>query len=394
MSTYKCRPCKYATHDKSNFTKHLSSKKHQEKVNHITHDSKTIPSRILPEPIEQMFVCCFCEKEYSTSSNLSKHKKVCSVRIEIESSHQTEIDNLKKEFESEKMIIDGNHKSEIIKLRTEINNLKKDHKHLQQLYDHDTRNLQNTINNLKEEIGRLQETLNNAGNIIKTSVSTTNYIIKNFRDAPALAAPEDYSRLTYDRPKGGHEDEYELSDTEEEDPDDPGDKFIDKDSDDEIKLDKGREKEKFVEKLLYKHRENILVDYLSRIIVRHYKKKDPSQQSIFNSDTTRLTYIVRELFSNKKIDWRVDKKGIKTTNYVIKPLLKHIDELIREYIDQKTTIDRKTVTTEQLINNFDNLKSGNEILHSIEKNELSENVLKKISPHFYFIKNDSGLLEE
>ena len=210
-----------------------------------------------------------------------------------------------------------------------------------------------------------------------------------------MAAPEDYSRLTYDRPKGGNDSEYELSDTEDEsDDDDPGERFIDKDSDGEIHLDKGKEKEKFVEKMLYKHREKILDDYLGKIIVRYYKKKDPNQQSIFNSDTTRLTYIVRELFNNKKIDWTVDKKGIKTTNYIIKPLLKHIDELIREYIDQKTSLNHKEISTTELIANFDNLKSGNEILHSIEKNELSENILKKISPHFYFIKNDSGLLEE
>lgn len=388
MSTYKCRPCKYATHDKSNFSKHLSSKKHKEKVVQCCKGTSQEPFGNLLGTTDKLYSCCFCNGIYSTSGSLARHKKVCGQKIDIETSHQTEMDNLKKELHEY-------YNTELDRQQSEITSLKKDYKHLQQLHNTETKHYKDKIETLKEEINRLQETLNNAGNIIKTSVSTTNYIIKNFKDAPALAAPEDYSRLTYDRPKGGLEDEYELSDTEEEqDPDDPGDKFIDPDSDDEIKLDKGREKEKFVEKLLYKHRENILVDYLSRIIVRYHKKKDPSQQSIFNSDTTRLTYIVRELFSNKKIDWRVDKKGIKTTNYIIRPLLKHIDELIREYIDQKTTIDRKTVTTEQLIRNFDNLKSGNEILHSIEKNELSENILKKISPYFYFIKNDSGLLTE
>ena len=377
MDIFKCGPCKYETHDKSNFSKHNSSKKHKEKMHMLRLETQLQQRGNIHETSEHIYQCDFCKGIYSTAGSLARHKKACEVKIKIESSHQDEINSLKKEYS---IIID---------------NLKKDNQHLKQLYDNDTAHYKNTIDNLKSEINRLQQTLNNAGSIIKTSVSATNYIFKNFKDAPPLSAPEDYSQLTYDRPKGGHEDEYDLSDTEDEDiDDDPGDRFIDKDSDGEIHIDKGREKEKFVEKLLYKHRQKILDEYLGKIIVRHYKKKDPSKQSIFNSDTTRLTYIVRELFTNKKIDWAVDKKGIKTTNYVIKPLLKHIDELIREYIDNKTALNHKEISTEELIANFDNLKSGNEILHSIEKNELSENVLRKISPHFYFIKNDTGLIEE
>ena len=368
MTKFICEPCNYESHDKSNFLKHNSSKKHKEKMHIQQLETQMQLACNKNETFEHIYKCDFCKGIYATAGSLARHRRSCDVRQNLEIKYQKKFDDLKKENET-----------------------------LKRIYKNDIKHYKETINNLKIENQRLQETLNNAGNIIKSSVSTNNYIIKNFKDAPALAAPDDYSRLTYNRPKNSDtedEDDELLTDSEECISDDPGDRFLDEPNKSHHKNTYNKDKEKFIEKLVYKHKEKILDDYLGKIIVRHYKKKDPAQQSIFNSDTTRLTYIIRELFSNKKIDWTVDKKGIKTTNYIIRPFLKHIVDLIREYVNQKTKIDRKNVDTEALIANFDNLKFANEILHSIEKNELSESVLKKISPHFYFIKNDSGLLKE
>jgi len=401
MKPYICESCNYETRDKSNFAKHKSSKKHQEKVKQSLNHTSMVHKSFLNDTLENKFECCFCEGLYSSSSSLARHKKSCT----------------------EKVILKEDYENKIKEHNVQIDNLKKDYIHIKQLYDNDTQHYKETIENmnihykeiienLKLDNNRLQANLNNAGNIIKTSVSTANYIVKNYKDAPVLAAPDDYSKLTYNRPKGTkNEDDNDdlFTDTEETNSNGPGNRFIDKDSDkddeeDELDIDTdnnnntntntNKDKEKFVEKIIYKHKKKILDEYLGRIIVSHYKKKDPAQQSIWNSDTSRLTYIIRELFNNKKIDWMVDKKGIKTTSYIIKPLLKHIDELISEYIDIKTTIDRETAKTEDLIANFDNLKLGNEILKTIETNELSDNILKRISSYFYFMKNDNGLLEE
>ena len=132
--------------------------------------------------------------------------------------------------------------------------------------------------------------------------------------------------------------------------------------------------------------------YLGDIIIKYYKKKDPKNQSIFNSDTTRLTYVIRELFDDQQIDWTIDKKGIKTTNYIINPFLDHIDDIIKEYMQNKTTFDRKTATTRELEANFSNLTACGEIIISIEKKELGDEILKYIAPYFYHMKDNKNNL--
>lgn len=396
MPIYKCDDCNYESRDKSNFSKHLLSSKHKEKVNELSKGTLREHQRNIKGKIEKEYQCPYCKNNYSTSGSLSRHRRTCIVKDE--------------------MIRVEDYHNKIIELNNIINNLNKDHKtelkeiknemiHLKQL--HETYKYQ--IEKLEKENEWLKTTVTGAGSIIKSSMSTANYIITNFKDAPALSPIEDYSKLTYARP-----------DTEEEPNSDEEitysekmrEKFIDYDntpenSDEEPEpepeyesMDAGNrfhdenyDKEKFVEGLVYQYNKKALSNYLGDIIVKHYKKKDPKQQSIWNSDSTRLTYIVRELFNEKKIDWLVDKKGIKTTNYIIKPFLKHIEELVRWYMKAKTKFDRKTATTKELEANFSNLTACSEIIESIEKKTLATEILKYIAPYFYYMKNENNLLK-
>ena len=61
MSKYLCKLCNYQSNDQSNYNKHLSTKKHINKINL----QKT---------------CCFCNKEFSSKYHLSRHlKKICKL---------------------------------------------------------------------------------------------------------------------------------------------------------------------------------------------------------------------------------------------------------------------------------------------------------------------------
>ena len=177
---------------------------------------------------------------FTQACNLSRHKKICLEK-------KTIVDELTNKNEALKQ------KDEALKQKDE------------------------TISVLKSEVDYLKTIINNSGSIIKTSMSTLAYVIKNYKEAPAIGFVYDYSAL-----------HYEQSNAE------------------------------FAENLIHEHNHNKLHTYIGNFIIK-------TQQSIWNSDTNRLTYIIREIITNKT-DWKIDKKGIKTNEYIIKPVLEYIDE--------------------------------------------------------------------
>ena len=60
---YYCEQCDYICFKKSDYTKHLTTAKH----NRTTHDYKKVAAHI----------CCYCKKEYSCRQNLYRHKTNC-----------------------------------------------------------------------------------------------------------------------------------------------------------------------------------------------------------------------------------------------------------------------------------------------------------------------------
>ena len=325
MSTYKCTNCNYATRDKSNFSKHENSKKHVEKVNQKQYLSSTYHVPIIDSTLDNEFRCGFCNNVYTNSGNLSRHKTACLEK-------KTLID----EFKLQLLL-----KDEMLKQKDET--LKQKDETLKQI-DESLKRADETISVLKSEVVHLKAIVNNTGSIIKTSVSTMAYVIKNYKDAPALESIKDYSAIRY-----------EQDNTE------------------------------FVENLIYEHNNNKLHIYISDFIIKTYKKDDPTKQSLWNSDTSRLTYLIREIITNNKVDWKVDKKGIKTGKFIIEPILEYIDNQIRNYV-QSYEVDHR-ISAKEAERQMMTLKSGMEIIKSIETKILSEEILKYITPHFYLTKD-------
>ena len=243
-----------------------------------------------------------------------------------------------------KIQITTNYKNEISILKNEldihINALKQKDETINQKDE--------TISILKSEVAHLKSIVNNTGSIVKTSVSTMAFVIKNYKDAPVLESVKDYSAI-----------HYEQNNTE------------------------------FVENLIYEHNNNKLHVYISDFIIKTYKKDDPSKQSLWNSDTSRLTYLIREIITSNKVDWKVDKKGIKTTKFIIEPILEYIDEQVRDYVESYKVDHR--ISAKEAERQMIKLKSGMEIIKSIETKVLSEEILKYITPRFYLIKSDEVL---
>jgi hypothetical protein len=88
------------------------------------------------------------------------------------------------------------------------------------------------------------------------------------------------------------------------------------------------------------------IKYISEIILNIVKKDDPSKQSIWNTDSSRLNYAIK-LSVDK---WAEDKSAIKFTDLVIKPTLLQIKLLLEEYkkyildtFNELPTVNKKTI---------------------------------------------------
>ena len=84
MVEYNCNFCGYKTIIRTHYIKHLKTKKHlsKEKEQEIKikeNESKMNPNESKMNPTESLkkYICQFCNKGYSTNSNLHKHLKKC-----------------------------------------------------------------------------------------------------------------------------------------------------------------------------------------------------------------------------------------------------------------------------------------------------------------------------
>ena len=242
---YNCDTCNYSTNIKSNFIRHNDSVAHKKKLG--------VLSKVT---IKKKEYICDCKKIFLHRSGLSRHKKICDIFI---------------------------NKIEVIELKDQVcmlmNNLEKNNILLQEM-------IKKT-----DQTMIVPQVINNNSNNTSYKLSVKNYVQKNYPDAPALAAPTDYAKLTFDN--------QELIDT-----------------------------------LLYYYRHKSLHKHLGDFVIGYYKKKDPENQSLWASDVSRLTYIIKESLAGKDSIWNHDPKGNKTKKYIISPILEHIRKYLNDCWDK------------------------------------------------------------
>lgn len=202
------------------------------------------------------------------------------------------------------------------------------------------------ISILESDVTHLKLVVNNTGTIAKTSVSALSYVLQNYTKAPALELMTEYAALNYDQ-----------------------------------------DHDKFIPTIIHEYNHKHLDAYIGNFIVRSYKKDDPSEQSLWNSDTSRLTYIVRDIVANNKVDWKVDKKGLKTNELIIAPILKYVDGQLRNYL-ATSYIDYVNCSHYELKTYKDNVNIIHEITKKIETKALNDDILKYIAPFFYVNRED------
>lgn len=177
-----------------------------------------------------------------------------------------------------------------------------------------------------------------------------NYILENYALAPPLTPLSDYSVIEHD-----HDD--------------------------------------FGETLISIYNDGALTKYLSEFIIKYYKKANPEEQSIWNSDTSRLKYLIKSLIDKNKSFWYPDSRGVLTKETIIDPLLKYIRDYCFNYQDELE------LTRDNFDNYTDNVrdKMGKnhltilKIMNEIDLGNLANEIIRYIAPYFHI--KDVKLIE-
>jgi len=146
---------------------------------------------------------------------------------------------------------------------------------------------------------------------------------------------------------------------------------------------KGVKDDELVAGLIYYNRNKVLIKFIGNSIVSSYKKENPHDQSFWNSDTQRLSYIIRAI-ANENTQWVRNSGGTQVMEYIIQPILDYLDKEVRTYI--------KTTPQSDYPNIFeynDHMLDAHILSQELtDKKNLGDQILTYISPYFHFGGND------
>lgn len=327
---YNCPDCNYETHDRTCWYAHKKSKKHQK----IEEDKlKLIDKEKNHEVIQLREKFEINENEKINNNIIYKNYEIELLRQKLEASENEKkiMKEMLENTKSQMNVILEKSESQISEIKKQVEILQTENHYHKQL-------------------------INSAGGMIKKSMNTLNYLLLNYKDAPHIQGLPNYS-------------------------------IISKSVNDLIKT------------IVYYYEKNKLDKHIGDFIIGQYKKEEPELQSLWSSDTERLNYFICELIKGQndtknnetRTQWVLDKKGLKMSKYVIKPLLDYIYDINSNYINQQNE------RIEEIINNDNNdidtisIIKEMQILASInvdiKNNKLANDINKYIAPHFYFDKN-------
>jgi hypothetical protein len=301
MKNYICEPCNFTSNNKTNYENHLHTKTH---INNITPEDK--------------FCCEICFKIFNYKSSLYNHKKLHSNKIkddledELINDPKIEVLLLKQKvkfLEEQQKLESKLIKVEIeSKLNSKLIKEKTENKMLQKQSKEKTKYTKELLKTKDEQIDLIQKTnlesVKNAYSEGKMNALT--FVSVRFNKTSKMPSLE----------KDGT---YVVTDVK---------------SDKEIKywIDKRPDyaDEYIAERLLHIYEKKDFANYICSIVFKAYRKDDPSEQTFWASDVSRLIYIVRSTL-NQKDEWVYDKKGLIIKESIIDPLLDEVYNIITKY---------------------------------------------------------------
>lgn len=368
MSEYKCEYCNYITDRSSNIERHKKSKKH---INNIRDDNENNKSdedgytNLNSENNRKSYKCKYCCKKFATQNSMYRHMK-----------HTCKQKN-NSDIKESKIYIERNPINILID-KLPVDNKSKEiincFKQFIEMKDEENKKLDEENKKLIGIIGSAVMTNNNnsQANIINAettnkSVNLLTYAIKNLGDAPPMKLLEgsDLTKLlTHDTKTNKEKSDIEYT-------------------------------------IICKFENKNLHKYIGDIIKDTYKKDNPKDQSIWLTDNSRLSFIIKQLVvdTSGRSEWIADKSGVKLTNYIITPILNEIGVMLKKYACSSKLSSESDNSSDSSGSEY-SMKSIKinkkfpdhrkiEILTTIKKilllianRELHKSVLRYISPYF------------
>jgi hypothetical protein len=310
------------------------------------------------------YICHICNYNTTSASNFSRHNETKQHLLKSANA-ETEADKEKKEYLIEikrmQLVIDKmqleidknaiiNEQSRllIIKLTDELADERKQNKNLQA----------NIITDLKDDKQHYKSIVSTVNANNSQSMSTINFLTTHRNSAPPLQ---------------------ELTDTT-------------------AKLCIEYNNNDLINRCISFQKKNELHSFIGNIIVGCYKTEDPKDQSIWNSDVSRLTFIIRDTVKdinigiNKKgvkhtkyIDkWIPDKKGVKVNKRVITPILKFLRNTLDSYSITHAKAISTFITTDpfKYAEELEKIGYANKIISTIASGKLAKRISVHIGAHF------------
>jgi hypothetical protein len=384
---YRCEICDYKTDINSNYSKHLKTEKHALKMKQgdeldsqssegilrgIPSIPKSIPKSIpevypsipkvylddysmtripkyfmntssIPKTQNEntentsiLYNCQYCNRHIKHKGNFYKHRKLCRLKTEtgnivLHASNSVVLENeiLKQRLEYESKLKETEKKMEIERRMREI--------------------LEKQVEDLKDDkqfSNKVTENTNKiADKIADRSMSALNFVIKNMNDAPILKAlPNDDIKKMLDY--GDKSDAY------------------------------------MVESVIFAYQTSTITKLLGDAIIKNYKKDNPKLQSLWNTDVSRLTYLVR-LTVHDEEDWVVDKQGVRTNKIIIEPFLIYIRDKVLYAVKNFHKFEKLKALTD-----IDFLKYATSFVNDIDNGNIKDEIIKYIAPYLALEKTE------
>jgi len=340
---FECKLCNFNTDKISNFNRHIKTQKHIDIINILT------------------YKCDECNKIFKKKYNLDRHKEnVCTT-------------------------INTNNNTNIM---------------IQKVID--------KVDNLDEKINNKIDTA------VRSASSLIRYLLENHKNAPVL------KQLTHDNVINTLKITHGLQDISDNDDDKES---IDSDTDSSASSDcedlteenkkfflkikaqnRKRKEEERAKKMLaadpkkFKLQKEIIknykagsyINYICETILKNIKKENIKEQSVFNTDYSRLNYAIK---ISKRI-WNDDKAGAEFTKLVISPTLQCINKILDEYrthLSNKYDLMKNDIylnDTDEFKNLMQNIFQIYEIQGKTMAESTMKQILKDLAPQLRFIEKN------
>lgn len=339
---YTCNTCKYSSMRKSDFDKHLNSRKHLLLSTDSSNETVTEPKSIIT----------------NNNDNISLKKQIVNIEKKLEE-RDKQMDNLLKYLDTKDKMIENM-----------VYSKEKD---------------MDFIKVMASKAGVVAEkSINMAGavtekslDVVKQSMSALTFLQTHYSNAPAITAPREwlpeFKKLNNIQISISDDDEYFDEEYHMIDLKQKRDKQIDTTCEDN-----------FVRELTKKTEH--LDEEIGNIIIAYIKKDDPLAQSLWCSDVSRLSYLIKEIVDNNPnvSTWKVDKKGQKVCNLLIKPLITEIQKISGECASRSCrkiyagigNTDQHLILNEEILNLL-KILSSSKLINQIKKYVASALFLNK-----------------